>query len=442
MGHCGGIGKLNVSASAGPACGANAGIKVHTRANGRRPGTCRLRISVHTTDGRDDLDKITLQCNPVSGPACPTTSTSTTTTPTSTTTSTTALRCPPNGGTDQPNEIVLSVASQGTDLDNGWKGPSFNFPIPGNTTLQLCLAHCDATTDPECDMTINTGAGTFNGATFGPPLPVVTAHVPVCIVNEYQQTQFTGTANIQDGSVDGEIDLRSRLFLTDEEHVCPRCEGGTCDVGPNAGGVCTVDGTVAVTQSTATDKTFHLSKDCPPDTFNPAGTLTIRLPLTTGTSTLAPLPGGSAATPCVAQPGEPTGLAPQPDTCGSGATCSLGGCSGSACATMGTDPSTGDPICVDQKGGLSQYCCSNLADVPCQPTRSGTLTRTGKASPFMDGGGMGWGSGTYPKTADIVPVATFCEPASGTNSVDGLTGLPGPGALVLPVHAVVSTSQP
>jgi hypothetical protein len=32
-----------------------------------------------------------------------------------------------------------------------------------------------------------------------------------------------------------------------------------------------------------------------------------------------------------------------------------------------------------------------------------------------------------------VQVATFCEAATGTGSVDGLAGLPGPGLLILPV---------
>src|SRR5207302_1280262 len=96
-----------------------------------------------------------------------------------------------------------------------------------------------------------------------------------------------------------------------------------------------------------------------------------------------------------------------------------------------------DPVCVDQKGGLSQACCSDEPDTPCAEL---PVTRTGKASPFTDGAGLAWGAGTYPKSADVVSVAAFCEPPTGTASVDGLTGLPGPAALVLPAHAVVSTA--
>jgi hypothetical protein len=44
-----------------------------------------------------------------------------------------------------------------------------------------------------------------------------------------------------------------------------------------------------------------------------------------------------------------------------------------------------------------------------------------------------WPDASYPKSAAATLVATFCEPVTGTNVVDGTTGLPGPGALILPV---------
>ena len=55
--------------------------------------------------------------------------------------------------------------------------------------------------------------------------------------------------------------------------------------------------------------------------------------------------------------------------------------------------------------------------------------RTGSAAPptpvFPDP--------TYPKTGSEVLVATFCESATGSSLVNATTGLPGPGALILPV---------
>src|SRR5437867_1114634 len=76
-GHCGAIGKLQVDAAPDSRCGGTASIRVHTKKNGKRPGNCNLRISVHTKDGRQDVDKLTLLCNPESGPQCPEGSTTT-----------------------------------------------------------------------------------------------------------------------------------------------------------------------------------------------------------------------------------------------------------------------------------------------------------------------------------------------------------------------------
>jgi hypothetical protein len=54
-----------------------------------------------------------------------------------------------------------------------------------------------------------------------------------------------------------------------------------------------------------------------------------------------------------------------------------------------------------------------------------------------------WPDPTYPKiSGGMVTVATFGELATGTGSVDGLTALPGPGALILPANAEWRTPSP
>ena len=42
---------------------------------------------------------------------------------------------------------------------------------------------------------------------------------------------------------------------------------------------------------------------------------------------------------------------------------------------------------------------------------------------------------TYPKTGNMTVAATYCEATSGSATVDIVTGLPGPGAIVLPTAA-------
>jgi hypothetical protein len=162
----------------------------------------------------------------------------------------------------------------------------------------------------------------------------------------------------------------------------------------------------------------------------------IDLPLTTGTSTLVPQPGGSPQVPCVQQAGQPPGVRPNPDLCGAG-TCGPNCGGAQTCARVVIDPTTGQQACVDGKGGISQLCCSNDPARPCHPTRDGTpITRTGKPGLFEPT----WPDPTYPKRGPIVLVATFCEGATGNGAVDGLTGLPGPGALQLPANACIFTA--
>ena len=88
--------------------------------------------------------------------------------------------------------------------------------------------------------------------------------------------------------------------------------------------------------------------------------------------------------------------------------------------------------CVDIKGGISQNCCANNTAQPCFPTaNNGQIVRTGSAAPPTPP----FGDPTYPKTGNVTLVATFCEGTAGSSLVDIVTGLPGPGALVLPVAA-------
>jgi hypothetical protein len=93
----------------------------------------------------------------------------------------------------------------------------------------------------------------------------------------------------------------------------------------------------------------------------------------------------------------------------------------------------GNQICVDSKGGVSQFCCNNNTTRPCHKlANGGTVQRTGLGGipqpPLPDM--------TYPKTQQGVLVSTFCIPATGTNTIDSVTGLPGPGVIQLPGEAV------
>ena len=91
-GHCGPVGKVFATPNGtSESCGAAAQVKVRTKKNGTRDGSCKISVSSgKTSEGRKDLDKITLLCKAQAG-SCP--ATTTTTTPGGTTTTT----APPGG---------------------------------------------------------------------------------------------------------------------------------------------------------------------------------------------------------------------------------------------------------------------------------------------------------------------------------------------------------
>jgi hypothetical protein len=335
--------------------------------------------------------------------------------------------CPANES--GPSEELLVI--RGGDLDSGWTGTSFNFPIVDGVRVNLCLSECDLAADPVCAVNGFTGPDQANGETLGPPLPLVAGGVAVCVVNRFARTGpegITGSLDLQTGAGEASVDLLSDVHITDRGRECPRCKNGRCDSGANKGGTCVVHGQVRVEESFDPDKLFPLSIDCPPLSSQQIATLEIPLRLTTGTA-LTPVTQGSRF-PCDGPRGR--GIPPQHDNCG-------GGACGAACTGCTEVPDPIDPsqlVCRDLKGGIAQVCCADNTVVGCHPTaRNGPgIIRIGRAvSPEPL-----WPDPTLPKTASgSVLAATFCIPATGTNTVDTVSGLPGPGALLLQTDVTV-----
>jgi hypothetical protein len=324
----------------------------------------------------------------------------------------------PQGG---PDQVTLIVGETDTDLDNGWTGISMNFPTPASSRLDLCMSGCDASTDGTCDLKGSVGDGSLNGPVFGPPLPLLASNVPVCVINRFNG-DVAGTFDMTTGEANIQVNLLSEVYFTDPAKVCPRCTGGskvgdsgTCDTGKNAGKACKIESILRVQQSTAPNKNFELSRDCPPAVTTPDGVLDIRLPLTTGTS--GPLSGTAKSIPCGQEPQNPKSVTAKDNDCTG--TCNAE-CTGLACVTKNAEG-----ICIDDKGGLSQMCCSNRTTLPCHPVG---ISRSGKPGIPQPA----WPDPTYPKSTPGTMAAVFCESATDNFLVNTSTGLPGPGALLLP----------
>jgi hypothetical protein len=377
-----------------PVCGPATLIPVALKKTpqGFRQSRTVVLASTATTEHGRDRDTVRLRCVPNVG----------------------AGECPanPNGG---PRELAMVVAASGTDLDNGVSGWSHNFPLPSGSLLRMCLTGCDPTTNPTC-VEDDDATARVQHPTFGPPLPLFAANSPTCIVNRFDSAGLVGaTADLATGAVQGDLHLMSDVYLSAPTEVCPQCSAdevggtGTCTTGRREGQACRTEAIMEVSAAPAGSRQLKVSSDCLPS-GSPQGTLSLTLPLTTSTAEMA----GPHA--CGAK---------QEDGCSAGGSCDAV-CTGSACVAT-----TPDGQCVDANGGLAQLCCSNKTTLSCFPTRDGgSIVRNGTAGVPSPA----WPEPTYPKTADATLVSTFCESATGSTVVDVVAGLPGPGALVLPVE--------
>jgi hypothetical protein len=307
-----------------------------------------------------------------------------------------AQSCPSNAS--GPDELRLTVAQAGSDLDLGWTGADHDLDVPGGARFRFCLQNCDTTTDSLCDVAGQAGDATVLGRRFAAPIPLVAGGIAVCIFTSFRDPFASGTADVSTGAIDVVAGLSADIHLTSANTVCPKCTGATagasgiCTGGTTPGSPCVTDEVIAVAGAVG-DTTYEVSRNCLP-TGVPS-TLALTVHAVTGTSTLAGLcPGQSTADGCAA-----------------------------ACGTTCT-PAPGS--------GVSQNCCTTEQGKRCFPTQdTGQIARVGAAGVPLPA----FPDPTYPKTAASTVVAAVCAPTSGSGTLDAAAGLPGPAAFVLPVNA-------
>jgi hypothetical protein len=415
---------------------------------------------------------------------------------------------------------TLQVTANGFDtrLDTGWTGVSHDFDVPTNGRLTLSLSNCDGTNRPtcgECDLSgplPNAGGEKFNnhrcqgdnsitcnadsdcGAFlpcvyyFGVALPLSSGAVPICVTNEIQGT-ITGTANVDNGTSESNVELLSRVHLGETiERPCPTCEWDPvdarteCNAGPRVFQPCDVGSHSSIFGP--------LSFDCPPTPGGVVGSLKILLNPTTGTLTetlSAANPNCTASghttrecfcqtcddatnTPCKSDAdcgggicgglrclGGPNNGDPctAPSDCG-GAPCSVPGqpTQPNQCSSAMCTPVPGDPDSIDEgecaTGPFPGACsierfrgCVGDGDCQCLGCVPGQTCLFEAQECFTDNGVVG-GDVTVEGTPDpgCGNIANpelgtlFCVPPSQSSSVNAVAGSPGLARLDLKVEAI------
>jgi hypothetical protein len=375
------------------------------------------------------------------------------------------------------------------DLD----GP-VSFPGAAKNCVCFDVASPDASSLTACDPE---GVGECTGAEtcecfFGAPLPISAGAVPVCVVNRYVGP-VTGTANVADagphaGEGEVQVSLASSVHTgIAVERPCPTCESdstprdgaknGTCEGGVRDGQPC---------DETASNVFFGtLSLDCLPESARNVGNLSINFdPATTGTTTMDLGPTCSAAgfgsqqcfcdtcTTAAAEPCNTSADCPGGATCG-GLRCLGGANFGSPCAVPSDCPGgfcsqPGQPTAPNQcqntvcspapsDGPNEGQCSTGPFDGLCSTETFRGCQSNADCSPTGNCPGCAPGQvcqfqarecflSTIVRTGDPDPqipviAATFCIPPTTSSSVNQVSGLPGPGALNLPLRVFYSGAQ-
>lgn len=306
---------------------------------------------------------------------------------------------------------VLYRVGRGAKVDLGWTGIAHGQSWPFGQPLAFDLTCAGG--DGAC--AARAGAP---GVLFGPPVPLSSGGIPVCIVNRLREA-VTGQLHVSSACGELTLHLDSTVMLAQElAQPCPVCIGdranldgkkdGHCSGGVNDGGPCDVEGESVEFGATSTD--------CQPAN-SAIGTLPIDIDrLTTGQIILhASEKCGderySARCFCAGQTA--------PNACRTG-NCALAKCT--------TGPMDG--VC---SGAPFRGCTPGADDTDCEARFAGAGRCETRPRPCFSEvidmrGACDKRNATY--------VGTFCTPATSAPALNASAGLPGPARLILPLERV------
>ncbi len=341
-----------------------------------------------------------------------------TTTPTATTTR--EATPTPNATSTIPVEpcveadalTVTAISLPGGQLDVGWSGVGHDVAV---THGNLASANLNCVFD-ECTV----DGSNLAGRALGAPLPLSAGGISVCILNSVREV-VTGTYDCA-GCAELSLKLSVQVFPPQDARMpCPTCVGdskpndglrrGSCHGGATPGGACDVGGIGA--------DVGMLSNDCLPAgasigdvdvDLNPLTTTSIAVEASVDCGSAA-FPSGSCFCPGQSQPNpcEPDGVCPASGVCELGPIDSV--CQGQPSRRCRSGTGTND--CEAQVPGAG-----SCVDQP-RPCFGNRIARTGVCG-----------------IEQVELVSIFCVPATVSDAIDTIVGLPGPGAITLPASLV------
>jgi hypothetical protein len=319
-------------------------------------------------------------------------------------------RSPRPGETPPAPLRVTYRVRPGANVDLGWTGISHGQAWPSGQAITFDV-RCPGGGEP---CYVSSGA---RGDLFGPPVPLSSGGIPVCVVNRLREA----VSGRLDGSGCGNLALAldaSVILAQDVAQPCPVCSGdhrardgrkdGRCKGGENDGAACDAEGESVSFGST--------SSDC-----RPRGSAIGTLPIDIGQLTTGPLVW-LADEPCV------DGRSPAKCFC-PGQT-QANACSNGYCALLKCIKGPLDGQCI---GAPFRSCKADSGTADCEDRFPGSGScemrpRTCFTERMLANGICDKKTPTF--------VGRFCTPATAAPALNTTAGLPGPARLLLPLERV------
>jgi hypothetical protein len=315
---------------------------------------------------------------------------------------------------------AIRFTSESGVVSPGWTGIFHDSPVPAGSSFTVPI-----TCRPGVDVCAIDGSALVDQLA-GPPVPLSSAGVGVCVVNAFRAAP-TGSVACEFGCSELHVPLRSLFYLTaDVAQPCPTCvgdatpddggKGGTCRGGASPDAPCDANGVVDRFDAAGADF-GRTSLDCLPAAPS-VGELDVDLdPLTSATAFL------TAEEDC-REPSAPAG------SCHCAGQLAPNQCLDGACSPGGVcEAGPIDGRCSDQP---FRFCVPGSGTADCDDVVLGAGTCVDELRRCLPSTITLPGSCAFSGNPAVLTSA-FCVPPTRAAAINTVMGLPGPASLALAV---------